>query len=735
MREVLIFGGTTEGRELAEFCERQGIPAAVSVATEYGTELLGSLHSVRVLEGRRTEEEMRALLKERACALVIDATHPYATAVTESIQAACAAEGTRLLRVLRQSAGDAETALCFASAEEAAEFLQGTEGNILLTTGSKELSAFSLLSRERLYVRVLPGEESLRLCREAALPSAHIAAIQGPFSVEMNVALLAHFHCRYLVTKESGNRGGFLEKLAACRAAGAQAVVIGRPMKEEGISTAQAEQLLLGLYCTDVRAASEAQGRAKKEREPAQNPAFREQVKKRQSRTEQDGLFQKRGELPVGRQGQAEWPEVHLCGLGPGGDSLITEELRELLPSASLLIGAERVLLKGEWFREQSGQSPAKRLASWRAEEIAEAVLHAEAGEKIVVLLSGDSGFYSGAVGVLEALRRRAFPEESVQVHPGISSLSCLAARARIPWEQVPGLSLHGRRQNWLAELRRCGAVFLTLGGTEQLSEITALLTENGLSDCELLLGEELSLPDERLVRCTAGEWKAHAAEAENSEQQGRRRRLAALLLRLPEGPAEPLWPGIPDSCFLRERVPLTKAAVRAAVMSMLRPRRDSLCWDVGSGSGGVTAELSMAAPLGEIYAVECREDAFLLTGRNIQKLGLWNVRQCRGEAPEILSELPAPDYVFVGGSGGRLREILELIYEKNPSAVTAVTAVSLETAAELFHLLSFFEGQGFQTECRQLAAASAEKRGQYSMLLAQNPVYIAVIRGKRKTK
>ena len=142
-----------------------------------------------------------------------------------------------------------------------------------------------------------------------------------------------------------------------------------------------------------------------------------------------------------------------------------------------------------------------------------------------------------------------------------------------------------------------------------------------------------------------------------------------------------------------------------------------------------------MAAPLGEIYAVECREDAFLLTGRNIQKLGLWNVHQCRGEAPEILSELPAPDYAFVGGSGGRLREILELIYEKNPSAVTAVTAVSLETAAELFHLLSFFEAQGFQTECRQLAAASAEKRGQYSMLLAQNPVYIAVIRGKRKTK
>lgn len=769
MSEVLIFGGTTEGRELAEFCEEQHIPAVVSVATGYGREVLAGLREVRVLEGRLSESEIEQILCSGRYTLVLDATHPYAAAVTEAIQRACAASAVPLLRVLRDSAGSTDNrnfkehlsytggsegtdgtegmdmsenaenlVIQVPTAEAAADFLTGREGNILLTTGSKELGAFEKLSRERLFVRVLPGEEALKLCRTAGIIPAHIAALQGPFSEEMNMALLRHYHCRWLVTKESGERGGFSEKLAACRGVGARAIVIGRPKKEKGISEAEAKRFLRERFGVQIDFS------------------------------------------------------VSVCGIGPGGTALMTEEVKNAVEHAELLIGAVRMVETGQRHRKAAGLSAAEVLVSWNAEEIAARIqkeYSANSRKGIAVLVSGDSGFYSGSAGVLRALEQCAVPAVSVRCCPGISSLSYLAARVGLPWEGTSCLSLHGRRQNWLSELRRCGSVFLTLEKAEQMAEIAALLCGQGLGSCSLILGKNLSLANEKIIRRKAEEWcaaeiteltedtrsveeaqqaedtrsveEAQQAEgvrsAEGTQQaedsrpaeepgetekgnvgknaEGKRHlsSLCAAMLRLPDGEIKPLHPGIPDSCFLRERVPLTKAAVRAEIMAMLHPGRSSVCWDIGSGSGGVTAELSMAAPTGTVFAVECDEAAYALTKKNIRHLGLWNVVQLRGEAPELLDGLPAPDCVFIGGSSGKLREILAQIYQKNAAAVTAVTAITLETAAELFQLLKEYESAGCETRCVQLSAAEAQKRGRYSLLTAQNPVYLAVIRGGGK--
>ncbi len=145
----------------------------------------------------------------------------------------------KLLRCLREE-GESEAAAPvreMASVKETVSWLSGQEGNILLTTGSKDLEAFSQIPdfRKRVYVRVLPLEDSIRGCRMQGYEGRHIIAMQGPFSAEMNRAHLREYNCRFLVTKDGGKTGGFEEKLKGAQEAGAEVLVIRRPF-DQGIS-------------------------------------------------------------------------------------------------------------------------------------------------------------------------------------------------------------------------------------------------------------------------------------------------------------------------------------------------------------------------------------------------------------------------------------------------------------------------------------------------------------------
>lgn len=223
---IVIFGGTTEGRELSAALSSRGVAVTVCVATDYGREEQGEIPGVTVLAGRRSEAEKLALL--RTAALCVDATHPYAMGITESVKAACAAANVPYRRLLR-SRGDTADAVVVADAAEAAEYLKDTQGNILLTTGAKELPAFAALPRERLYARVLPSREGIAACEAAGIPHHNIIAMQGPFSEELNAALLRQYRISYLVTKDGGAAGGYPEKQRAARTCGARVIVLRRP--------------------------------------------------------------------------------------------------------------------------------------------------------------------------------------------------------------------------------------------------------------------------------------------------------------------------------------------------------------------------------------------------------------------------------------------------------------------------------------------------------------------------
>ncbi|MCD7928011.1 MAG: precorrin-6A reductase [Oscillospiraceae bacterium] len=235
--ELLIFGGTAEGTELARLLPKRGYRVTVSVATDYGALMLADC-AAQVRVGRLDELEMTALMQSRPFLAVIDATHPYADRATENIHAAAEKVGLSYRRLIRPE-GQAEPGwLTAATAQEAAQRLNDLPGNVLLTTGSKDLAAFTAVEgyEQRLRVRILASEESLHKALSLGYPPNHIIAMHGPFSKELNLALLRQFQIQTLVTKRSGLAGGFREKAEAAREADAALLVIQRPSRETGLT-------------------------------------------------------------------------------------------------------------------------------------------------------------------------------------------------------------------------------------------------------------------------------------------------------------------------------------------------------------------------------------------------------------------------------------------------------------------------------------------------------------------
>ena len=224
---VVIFSGTSDGRALSQALAELGAAVTVCVATDYGREEQGEHPGVTVHSGRLDTDAMAALLQ--GASLCIDATHPYATEATEHIRTAATVAQVPYQRLLRRESRMPEGSTVVTGPEAAVRYLAGTEGNILLTTGSKTLPLFAALGGQRLYPRVLPQHDSLTACEAAGIPHRNIVAMQGPFSTELNLALIRQFQIKYLVTKDGGPNGGFAEKAAAAAAGGAALIVLRRP--------------------------------------------------------------------------------------------------------------------------------------------------------------------------------------------------------------------------------------------------------------------------------------------------------------------------------------------------------------------------------------------------------------------------------------------------------------------------------------------------------------------------
>lgn len=395
--------------------------------------------------------------------------------------------------------------------------------------------------------------------------------------------------------------------------------------------------------------------------------------------------------------------QVTLIGIGVGADTL-TREAWEALEQAEPVLGARRLL---ESLPAVEGQT---RLAAARADEIMTLLREVDAPRPCVVF-SGDTGFHSGATGLLALLRAEGVP---FRVLPGVSSVQLLAARLGEPWQDWALYSAHGADCDVVSAVMAGKSAFFLTDGAHTPAALCRALTDAGLGALRAAVGENLSGINERVVIGTA------AACAETA--------FAPLSVLLVDAAPRPYARagGIPDEAFVRGNVPMTKQEVRAAILAKLAVMDDETVWDVGAGTGSVSVELALAARCGRVFAVEQRDEACALIERNRARFGAWNLRVTRGRAPEALAELPAPDAVFIGGSGGALPGIVDAALAKNPDARLCASAVALET---LSAALAAFSARGLETEVTQLSVARAKPGARLHLLLANNPVFLLTAR------
>lgn len=258
---LAVFAGTVEGRTFCEALSAAGVPAVAFVATEYGNQLMEGLPCIQVRMGRLDAAAMEEALA--GVGTVVDATHPYAIEVSRNIRQAAAATGAEYVRIVRAGADEADgngpngtdgtrsdEPITFASAAEVAAFLEGTQGNVLLTTGSKELAAYATTAEltERLWPRFLPDAAAIGRALELGYKRSQLICMQGPFSLEMNVAMLKMSRAKWLVTKDGGKPGGFAEKIQAAEQASARVLLIRKPEEHEtGLTLEEAIERFAGL--------------------------------------------------------------------------------------------------------------------------------------------------------------------------------------------------------------------------------------------------------------------------------------------------------------------------------------------------------------------------------------------------------------------------------------------------------------------------------------------------------
>lgn len=245
--KLVIFSGTSEGHALCRFVSACGGNADVYVATDYGAAVMEPMNGITVHEGRLDAATMAGTLD--ADMLVVDATHPYAAEVSQNLHTACARTGAEYVRLLRPVLAG-EDVVTVPDTAAAAEWLSEHRGRALLTTGSKELAVFTAVEgyQERLFARILPDAGTLQKCLDLGFPAAHMIAMQGPFSHELNTALLRQTRADILVTKDTGKAGGFAEKLSAAREVGATVLMIARPCSEDGRTLEEMQDFLASRF-------------------------------------------------------------------------------------------------------------------------------------------------------------------------------------------------------------------------------------------------------------------------------------------------------------------------------------------------------------------------------------------------------------------------------------------------------------------------------------------------------
>lgn len=302
----------------------------------------------------------------------------------------------------------------------------------------------------------------------------------------------------------------------------------------------------------------------------------------------------------------------------------------------------------------------------------------------VAVLASGDPFFFGIAKTLVET-----FPEAEIVVHPAVSSMQLAFSRFLLPWDQAAMVSVHGRTANHLLNriVSQPLSAILTDGRTTPAVIAATLLDfyrEGRVPDYTIHVGENLGLVDERLFS---------GSLVETAEKT-----FAALccVIVVRHGDDDSLKPrfGLGEADIAHSRGLITKAEVRAAAIHALAIPPRATVWDIGAGSGSVSCEIARLFGDAVVYAIEKNPDQLANISTNIQNYSIANIAVCGGEAPAALMNLPLPDRVFIGGSGGNLEDILTFcaarLKEGGRIVVTGVLEKTCRQAPAILHGLGF---------------------------------------------
>lgn len=393
---------------------------------------------------------------------------------------------------------------------------------------------------------------------------------------------------------------------------------------------------------------------------------------------------------------------VNIIGIGPGNPDLLTGAARQAIAESNILIGDKRML-------SAFAESGKKVYDTIKTSAIAEIAAQADPEKDVVaVLVSGDVGFFSLAKTISGKL-----PDCECVRYCGISSLVYFAAKLQMSWDDAKIVSMHGRQQNLVTAVAQNKKVFSLTGGDNSPQSLCAQLCEHGLGHVQVYVGENLSYPEEKITSGTAEQISALQFPS-----------LSVMMLLNGETRGfAPVVHGLADELFLRSKVPMTKQEVRSVSMSKLMPKATDLIYDIGAGTGSCSIELALLAKEGRVWAFERNPVAVELLGKNKALFGVQNLEIVAGEALENIRSMPAPDCVFVGGSGGDLCEMLDVIYAKNSSCRVVINAITVETLAEVAGY--YKEHQDYSLEIVNVFVARSKHLGNYNLMMAQNPVYV----------
>lgn len=394
--------------------------------------------------------------------------------------------------------------------------------------------------------------------------------------------------------------------------------------------------------------------------------------------------------------------QVNIVGIGPGNPDLLTEAAKNAISESNILIGDKRMLAGFI----QDGKTVHDTI------KIADIVKIAEQADaqtdKIAVLVSGDVGFFSLAKTISGKL-----PNCTCTRYCGISSLVYFASKLEMSWDDAKIVSMHGRRQNLVSAVARNKKVFSLTGGENSPQFLCSKLCEHGLESVRVFVGENLSYPEEKITAGTAAE----IAQMEFPS-------LSVMMIMNDNASDDvSVVHGLTDELFMRSKVPMTKQEVRSISMSKLKPKATDIIYDIGAGTGSCSVELALLAFKGHVWSFERNPAAVELIHKNAELFGIDNLSVIAGEALENIKEMPAPDCVFVGGSGGDLCDMLDIIYSKNANCRVVINAITVETLAEV---VNYYKNRSdFALEIVNVCVARSKKLGNYNLMMAQNPVYV----------